>query len=153
MRSSLQKERRMVSYSLAFTQTLYLVLYVADKIDQGFYEFIPTQQISEQLNIPPSSAGSILRRLNRAGIIETREGASGGVRLMRAPDDITLLDLFSAIEQERPLFQTQFQLKVTGSKPSRAQTTLAEVLLGAEQAMKDHLNGVTVRHLMEMINA
>lgn len=141
-----------MSYSLAFTQTLFLVLYVADKIDQGFHEFIPTQQISDQLNIPPSSAGSILRRLNRSGIIETREGASGGVRLMLAPEDITLLDLFSAIEQGRPLFQTSFRTNVTGAKPTRAQSTIAEVLSGAETAMRDQLATVTVRDLMQAIN-
>ena len=100
-----------MSYSLAFTQTLFLVLYVADKIEQKMFEFISTQQISEDLNIPPSSAASILRRLNRAGFIETREGASGGVRLAVAPDDLTLLDLFHAIEQERPLFQNSISIE------------------------------------------
>ncbi|MBZ0275852.1 MAG: Rrf2 family transcriptional regulator [Anaerolineae bacterium] len=71
-----------MSYSHGFTQALYLMLYVGDKIEQGMYEFIPTQKISEDLNIPPSSAASILSRLNRAGLIETREGAGGGVRLL-----------------------------------------------------------------------
>lgn len=142
-----------MSYSLGFTQTIFLVLYVADKIDQGFYEFIPTQQISDQLNIPPSSAGSILRRLNRSGIIESREGASGGVRLMIPPESITLLDLFNAIEQERPLFQTNFQPKVTGNKPTRAQTSISDVLMDAEKAMKEQLKMVTVRDLMKAINA
>ncbi len=141
-----------MSYSLGFTQTLFLVLYVADKIDQGFFEFIPTQQISEQLNIPPSSAGSILRRLNRSGIIETREGAAGGVRLMNTPESITLLDLFNAIEQERPLFQTNFRTNVSGSKPTRAQSAISDVLSDAENAMKDQLATVTVRDLMKEIN-
>lgn len=141
-----------MSYSLSFTQTLFLVLYVADKMDQGIYEFIPTQQISEQLNIPPSSAGSILRRLNRSGIIESREGASGGVRLMIAPENITLLDLFNAIEQERPLFQTNFRTNVTGTKPTRAQTAISDVLADAEKAMKEQLAAITVRDLMRAIN-
>jgi Rrf2 family protein len=141
-----------MSYSLGFTQTLFLVLYVADKIDQGFYEFIPTQTISEDLNIPPSSAGSILRRLNRAGIIETREGASGGVRLMLPPENITLLDLFNAIEQGRPLFQTNFQMRVTGVKPTRAQSTIADVLVGAENTMHEALGKTNVRDLMDAVN-
>ena len=141
-----------MSYSLSFTQTLFLVLYVADKIQQGMFEFISTQQISDDLNIPPSSAGSILRRLNRAGLIETREGAAGGVRLAVAPENVTLLDLFHAIEQERPLFQTQFQMSVTGTKPTRAQVVVRDILNGAEQAMKDHFSTVTVKDMMEAIN-
>lgn len=141
-----------MSYSLGFTQTLFLVLYVADKIQQRNFEFIPTQKISEDLNIPPSSAGAILRKLNRAGYIETREGASGGVRLAVAPENLSLLDLFHAIEQERPLFQTQFQLSVSGTKPNQAQNTIREILNDAEQAMKQHLAGITVRDLINQIN-
>jgi len=142
-----------MSYSLGFTQTVFLVLYVADKIQQGMYEFIPTQQISSDLNIPPASAGSILRRLNRARIIETREGAAGGVRLARAPEEVTLLDLLVAIEQERPLFQTQFQLSVRGTKPTRAQVAVHDVLDGAEQAMKQQLGTITIKGLIDIINA
>lgn len=141
-----------MSYSLGFTQTLFLVLFVADKVEQGMFEFISTQQISESLNIPPSSAGSILRRLNRARIIETREGASGGVRLAIAPENITLLDLFHAIEHERPLFQTQFQIAVTGNKPTRVQNIISDRLASAEQAMKDYLSTVTVKDLIVSIN-
>lgn len=141
-----------MSYSLAFTQTLFLMLYVADKVQQKQFEFISTQQISDDLGIPPSSAASILRRLNRAGFIETREGAGGGVRLAVLPENITLLDVFLAIEQGRPLFQTSVQLGVVGSKPSKAQATIAGILLDAEEVMKDHLQTVTLKDLIAAIN-
>ncbi len=141
-----------MSYSLGYTQALYLMLYVSDKIQQGMFEFIPTQQISADLNIPPSSAGAILRKLNRAQLIETREGAAGGVRLARKPEQITLLDILIAIEQDHPLFQTQFQLAVSGTKPTQAQYAIRNLLSGAEQAMKQHLSGVTVKDLIDAIN-
>ena len=51
----------------------------------------------------------------RAGIIESREGANGGVRLALAPEKITIRDIFAAIEQERPLFQTNIRLNVSGA--------------------------------------
>src|SRR5258708_35972544 len=102
-----------MSYSLAFSQSLFLVLYVASKVEHGTYEFTPTQKISQDLNIPPSTAGMLLRRLIRAGIIESREGANGGVRLARAPEKITGRDIFAAIEQEQPLVQTNVRLNVS----------------------------------------
>lgn len=67
-----------MSYSLAFSQSVITVLFVADKVQQGIYDFVPTQEISDALNIPKPSAVKILQSLNRAGIIETREGAKGG---------------------------------------------------------------------------
>src|ERR1044071_4670502 len=125
-----------MSYSLAFTQSLYMMLYVAGKVERGQYEFIPTQVISQELNIPPSTAGMILRRLNRAGLMETREGANGGVRLSMAADEVTLLDIFSAIEQERPLFQLNVTLGVSGEKATKAQQTIADTLDSVELNMK-----------------
>lgn len=141
-----------MSYSHGFTQALYLMLYVGDKIEQGMYEFIPTQKISEDLNIPPSSAASILSRLNRAGLIETREGAGGGVRLAALPTTITVLDILEAIEQGRPLFQLGHKLNVAGSKPSQANLAIGGVLSGAEETMKQYLGNVTLKHLMVKIN-
>lgn len=137
-----------MSYSLAFTQALYTIIYVGDKIQQGMYEFIPTQKISEDLNIPQSSAALLLRRLNRAGIMETREGASGGVRLAIAPDQLTVLDLLLAIEHERPLFQTNLKLNAEGQRPARAHKAIASTLTDAEKAMKNYLEGVTVADLL-----
>lgn len=140
-----------MSYSLAFSQSLFVVFFVAGKISQGEYDFIPTQRISEILNIPPSTTGVILRRLNRARLIETREGVNGGVRLSRLPEQITLLDVFMAIEQERPMFQTNIQLGITGEKPTRIQQTIIQSLTNAETAMKDNLKTTTIRDLMNAV--
>jgi Rrf2 family protein len=140
-----------MSYSLAFSQSLFVVFFVAGKISQGEYDFIPTQKISEILNIPPSTTGVILRRLNRARLIESREGVNGGVRLTRQPEEITLLDVFLAIEQERPMFQTSIQLGVTGEKPTRIQQTIVQKLIDAETAMKDDLKKTTIRDLMNAL--
>jgi len=140
-----------MSYSLAFSQSLFLVLYVASKVEHGTYEFTPTQKISQDLNIPSSTAGMLLRRLIRAGIIESREGANGGVRLAQTPDHISVLDIFSAIEQERPLFQTNIRLNVSGDKVTRVNRQILQVLGDAEAAMKHSLEGVTIRDLMKAV--
>ncbi len=142
-----------MGYSSAFSQSLFVTLFVADKVAKGLYEFISTQQIAETLNIPPSTTGMILRQLNRAGLIETREGASGGVRLARSPEEITILDIFAAMEQERPLFQTNFQLKAAGETPSKAQAAILAVLENARDALRESFRGVTVRDLMDTINS
>jgi Rrf2 family protein len=141
-----------MSYSLAFSQSLFMMLYVASKLNQGVYDFISTQQIAHELNIPPSTAGVILRRLNRAGLIETREGINGGMRAAKLPEEISLLDIFEAIEQERPMFQTNIQLRLTGEKPTRVQETIVKTLKNAETAMKDSLRSVTLRDLMNTVH-
>ncbi len=141
-----------MSYSLAFSKAILVVLFVADKVKQGMYDFVPTKVISEALNIAAPTAVKILQSLNRAGIIETREGARGGVRLARKMDEITVLDIFNAIEQERPLFRTDLNLNVTGRKPSRGQKAVLSVLQDAEAKMKAGLRSVSLAALVDEIN-
>jgi Rrf2 family protein len=84
--------------------------YVADKLQQGVYDFVPTKQLSEDLSIAGPTAVKILQSLNRVGLIETREGTKGGIRLAVPASDITILDIFNAIENERPLFRSDLHV-------------------------------------------
>jgi len=142
-----------MSYSLAFTQSIYVVMYVADKVEQGMFEFISTQQLSDDLNLAPSSTGSILRRLTRAGIIESREGAKGGVRLALPPAEVTVLEVFEAIEQGKPLFQGNVRLRVSGQKPTRAGEQINRIFTDAEDAMKQRLAATTIADMLAVLNA
>ena len=140
-----------MSYSLSFSQSLYIVLFVASKVEQKKYEFISTQQIADTLNVPPSTSSVILRRLKKAGLIEAREGVNGGVRLAKQPEQITVLDIFNAVEQSGPMFQTNINFAVSGEKSSRVQQGVLNVLTEAENQMKHSLQAVTVKDLMNAI--
>jgi Rrf2 family protein len=142
-----------MSYSLAYTQAIVATLYVADKVQQKMFDFVPTKQLSEDLNIPRPSAVKILQALHGAGIIETREGARGGVRLAKAASSITLLDVFNAIENDRPLFRLDMEIRATGVKPSRAQAEIGERLNTAEEVMKNELGQTTIEDLIIKLNA
>ncbi len=140
-----------MSYSLSFSQSLFIMVFVASKIEQKAFEFISTQQIADKLNIPPSTSSVILRRLKKAGLIEAREGVNGGVRLAKLPELITVLDIFDAVEQSGPMFPTIVNIKKADEKATRAQQSILSVLLNAENEMKQSLGAVTVKDLMQSI--
>ena len=125
---------------------------MADKIQQGIYDFVSTKELSDSLNIAKPSAVKILQNLNRAGIIETREGAKGGVRLATSPSEITILDVFNAIEHNRPLFRRDLGLHIAGKKPESGQQAISELLGSAEEAMKASLEETTIADLITKIN-
>lgn len=142
-----------MSYSLAFFQATFIVLYVADKVQQGSYDFVPTKQLSEDLNIAGPTAVKILQSLNRVGLIETREGARGGIRLAVPPAEITILDIFNAIENERPLFRSDLRVPATGEKSNRARQEISNLLSSAEEAMKDKLREQSVKEVLNKLNS
>ena len=74
------------------------------------------------------------------------------MRLAVPPEELSILDVFTAIEQKRPLFQTNIQMRATGEKPTRAQETIQQVLRSAEAAMKSSLQLTTINDLLKIIN-
>jgi Rrf2 family protein len=141
-----------MSYSLAFSKAIITIVFVADKVRQGMFEFVPTKVLSESLNIPNPTVVKILQSLTRAGIIETREGARGGVRLAVKAESVTILDIFNAVENNKALFRKDFNLNVQGTKPTISQNAIGRVLDSAEQEMKNKLQGTTIAHLLEELD-
>ena len=57
-----------------------------------------TAEVAEAAGIPVSILGRIVSAASKAGILETRRGAKGGVALARDPSTITILEVIEAIE-------------------------------------------------------
>jgi Rrf2 family protein len=142
-----------MGYSLSFSKAVLVVIFISDKIRQGQYEFLSTKSISEILNIPKPTLVKILKNLSIVGIIETKEGKQGGIRLMRRPSQITILDILNAMETGKPLFQTSFNIMAEGKRPNNAQKSITNLLDNAEKQMKNILNQKTIKEvLIEMDN-
>lgn len=142
-----------MSYSSAFSQAIVTLVFVGDKVRQGHFDFVPTSVISTAMNLKTPTLVKILRQLSLAAVIETREGARGGVRLQRDPGQVTLLDVFDAIEARRPLFQCHLGLGATGEKPERAKRELLRLMGGAERAVRADLAKTTIADVIRAINA
>lgn len=137
-----------MAYSVSISQGISIVLYIAVKMEECKYEFLTTKAISEKLNIALPSAVKILNSLTSAGITVTREGAKGGVLLAKSPRDISLLDIFLAIEHEKPLFKTKFNFNITGEKVTSLTNKILFSLGDAEKAMKDSLEKTSIQDLL-----
>src|SRR5690349_4381147 len=64
---------------------------------------LTSDEVAASVNTNPVILRRSLGDLRRAGLVSVRHGAGGGWSLARAPTDITLLDVYAAVEQE-PLF-------------------------------------------------
>ena len=59
-------------------------------------EVVSRKAIAEAMDIPEQFLGKIAQQLARAGIVEIVQGARGGFRLLRSPDDLSLLEVVEA---------------------------------------------------------
>lgn len=138
-----------MSYSLSFSKSILVVIFISDKVRQGQYEYLSTASISKVLNIPKPTLVKILQSLTIAGIIQTKEGKHGGIRLMKSPEDITVLDIFEAMEKGKPLFQTSFDILAKGQRPDNAQQVILGLFEQSEKEMKKTLAQKTIAQILD----
>jgi len=141
-----------MSYSLSFTKAILVVIFISDKIRQKQFEFLSTADISKYLSIPKPTLVKILQNLNTANIIETKEGKQGGIRLMKEPSKITVLEILEAMEKGKPLFQTSFNILAEGKRPNNAQKSIKNILTDAENQLKNELSKKTIEEILIEMN-
>jgi Rrf2 family protein len=75
-------------------------------------EIMSGNQISECELIPLQFAYKILKKLERAGLVSSFRGATGGYRLKKRLKDITLVDIVTAIDEKLYLNECLLPQKV-----------------------------------------
>jgi Rrf2 family protein len=66
---------------------------------------LSTSQIQKEMHIPPSFLHRIIASLGHSKIVQTFPGREGGVQLARPASEISLLDVFEAVEGPMQLSQ------------------------------------------------
>lgn len=101
--------------------------------------------LADAQHLPGKFLESILRDLTRDGVLSSQRGSSGGFRLTRAPQEITLADIVRAVDG--PL------TAVRGVAPesvaySGAAASLTRVWVAARAAMRGVLETTTIADLI-----
>lgn len=137
-----------MAYSLSYSKSILVLVFIADKIRRGETDYISSKVISELLDIPKPTLVVMFNNFIRSGILESKEGINGGVRFARNPENITLLDILLAIESSKPLFHTSFDIKAASERPSMVKEKVISTLLNVEGKMKAELNKTTLRDIL-----
>jgi Rrf2 family protein len=59
-----------------------------------------SDDLAWSISTNPVVVRRILRQLGKAGLVTSKTGPKGGVQLAHSPEDITLLDVYRAIEED-----------------------------------------------------
>ena len=122
----------------------HIVSVLASKRDQ----FVNSAYVAASVNTNPVVIRRILAALTRAGIVASEKGKSGGSKLVRCPDEISLWDLSQALGEEH-----LFAIHKNPANPQcpvscHMKEALGRAFAGAEKAAQDRLKKVTVKELL-----
>jgi Rrf2 family protein len=117
-------------------------------------EPLKSEQIARSVNTNPVVIRRILCALARAQIVVSQTGAAGGSRLARRPGQITLLDVYRAVEAGGSIFALHRQ------PPNRRcpigmniETVLVDILEEIESAVGRALSKITLENVLRSVNS
>ena len=136
-----------MSYSLSYTQAIAVMTSIGAQNKLRKIDWVSAAALAETLSIPKPTVVSIVTRLIASGLLESREGKNGGVRLAREAGTISLLDVFEAIERKRPLFSTELPANPDRREIVEARWRVIKSFQNAEAKMKEALAEVRLDSL------
>jgi len=118
-------------------------LAVLAQSDQGY----PSAYIASSVNTHAVFLRRILRDLVAAGLVEAREGRTGGYRLARPASRITLADVYRAVEPGGPLAPSPAEPNVRCPVGAGMRAAFSEAASVAAQGLLGALAGRSVADL------
>ena len=110
------------------------------------------QTISAAQNIPKRFLEQILNDLKAAGILESRRGITGGYRLRRPPEEITLAEVVRLIEGPlAPVSCVSERFYEKCSCPNEEKCGIRSIMKEVRDAIVKVLETVTVAQLCERV--
>ena len=132
-----------------FTVAIHLLTLIAcDEHNEG----CDSEAAAKSVNTNPVVVRRILGILRKNGIVRSKSGRGGGWQLIKRPEDITLGEIFSILEENESVFAMHTH------KPSESclvgkniATTLSKHYIKAESAMREELSRVSIAMILKEV--
>ena len=123
-----------------------VLLYLAIR---GETDYVSATTLSKELGLPATFLRRICSTLIKAKILETREGKSGGVRFVKNPADINLLQVIELFDGKPEIADCTFRKKLC---PNRKTCVLRKRILGIEAIFVREFAAITLQNLIDDIH-
>ena len=128
------------------TRGRYALRILADLAERQTEETVTLRELAQRQDISEKYLESIVKELVCAGILEGMRGKGGGYRLLRAPEEISVLEVLERMEGTlAPVACLQ-----EGAKPCARAADCRTLPLwqGLDEAVRTYLEQFSVRSLM-----
>ena len=114
-------------------------------------EVVGSQRLAASVNTNPVVIRRLLLALRRARLIETFTGKHGGARLWKSPRQISLVDIYDAVEP-RPVIPVNERRAFKKCHVScNMKSIMSRVAESTEEAVRKHLRGISLAQLVRKV--
>lgn len=108
-----------------------------------------SNDLAASVNTSPSFVRRILAKLSKAGLITTTMGKSGSTTLAREPKDISLLEIYKAVEAPKAFAIHDYPEKAGCVVSCSIKTAMDNVLERIQASMENGLETITLAEVIE----
>ena len=116
--------------------------------EQQGHDVLTSDQVAASVNTNPVIIRRSLGDLRRAGLVHVRHGAGAGWSLARAPEEITLLDVYHAVGQEPPFGMHHTEPNPACPVGKGIRPALSRIYGGIDRAVRQELALVSVADVL-----
>jgi Rrf2 family protein len=109
-------------------------------------DFVSSRDVAHQERIPLYFLRRILQTMIRRGLVESKEGVAGGVRLKAKPPEIRIVDVIRLFQGDIRLSECMFRRKICSN---RGTCVLRKRIARIEQMLAQELGTITIAGLLE----
>ncbi|MCY7777244.1 Rrf2 family transcriptional regulator [Bacillus haynesii] len=106
-----------------------------------------SEMIAGSVNTNPVVIRRMISQLKKAGILTSRPGVAGAT-LKRDPEDISLLDIYRAVQPHEELFAIHDKPNPNCPVGRQIQTTLDQTFHSVQQAMENELASKSLKDVL-----
>lgn len=118
------------------------VLYLAEK-----GSICSSREVADEMSIPRDYLIQLAQLLRNAGIIHARPGKNGGYSLAKDASEISMLDIFNALQNDR--------LRSERKEAEDASDLLQDITTACsavEREMEEYMSSITLQNMIERIH-
>ena len=118
------------------------VLYLAEK-----GSICSSREVADEMSIPRDYLIQLAQLLRNAGIIHARPGKNGGYSLAKDASEISMLDIFNALQNDR--------LRSERKEAEDASDLLQDITAACsavEREMEEYMSSITLQNMIEDIH-
>lgn len=134
--------RETVRFKASVEYGMRAVLYLAEK-----GSICSSREVADEMSIPRDYLIQLAQLLRNAGIVHARPGKNGGYSLAKDASEISMLDIFNALQNDR--------LRAERKEAEDASDLLQDITAACsavEREMEEYMSSITLQNMIERIH-
>ena len=134
--------RETVHFKASVEYGMRAVLYLAEK-----GSICSSREVADEMSIPRDYLIQLAQLLRNAGIVHARPGKNGGYSLAKDASEISMLDIFNALQNDRSRSERK-----EAEDASDLLQDITAACSAVEREMEEYMSSITLQNMIERIH-